>query len=75
VADGIFNSLAIHLHPAALRVESFAVFLIKISYLILKLVNILEEFGKKLTDKPQYLQANMNQFISYIHWLDHILLS
>jgi hypothetical protein len=46
-----------------------------IDYLILKFVNIPEEFGKKLIDKPRYLQANMNQFISYVHWLDRILLS
>jgi hypothetical protein len=46
-----------------------------IGYLILKLVNIPEEFGRKPLDKLWYLQANMNQFISYVHWLDRILLS
>jgi hypothetical protein len=46
-----------------------------IGYLILKLVNIPEEFGRKLLDKLRYLQANMNQFISYIHWFDRIFLS
>jgi putative transposase len=46
-----------------------------IGYLILKLVNIPEEFGRKLPDNLRYLQANMNQFISYVHWLDRILLS
>jgi hypothetical protein len=46
-----------------------------IGYLILKLVNIPEEFGRKLFDKLRYLQANMNQFINYVHWFDPILLS
>jgi IS4 transposase len=51
------------------------IYMCLIEYLILKLVNIPEEFGKKLIDKLRYLQANVNQFISYAHWLDRILLS
>jgi hypothetical protein len=46
-----------------------------IGYLILKSVNIPEEFGRKLIDRLRYLQANMSQFISYVQWLDRILLS
>jgi IS4 transposase len=51
------------------------IYMCLIGYLILKLVNIPEKFGRKLLDKLRHLQANMNQFISYVHWFDRILSS
>ena len=44
-----------------------------IAYLILQLVEIPQEFGKKLLDKFCYLQACMCQQISYVHWINKIL--
>lgn len=44
-----------------------------IVYLILKLVDIPQEFGTKLLDKFRYLQACMCQEISYIHWMKKIM--
>ncbi len=39
-----------------------------IVYIILQLVDIPEEIGKKILDKLRYLQSFMNEKISYIHW-------
>jgi hypothetical protein len=51
--------------------------IMKFEKLVKKLLSFLskEEFGKKLIDKLRYLQANMSQFISYVHWLDRVLLN
>lgn len=46
-----------------------------IAYLILKLVDIPQEWGTKLLDKLRYLQACMCQEISYIHWMRKIMKS
>ena len=43
-----------------------------ISYLILQLVEIPQEFGNKLLDKLGYLQACMCQEISYVTWMNKI---
>lgn len=39
-----------------------------IVYVILQLVDIPQEIGSKALDKLRYLQAFMNEKISYIHW-------
>jgi len=39
-----------------------------IVYIILQLVDIPEEIGKKILDKLRCLQSFMNEKISYIHW-------
>ncbi|MBW4619372.1 MAG: IS4 family transposase [Cyanosarcina radialis HA8281-LM2] len=44
-----------------------------IAYLLLKLVEIPQEWGSKLLDKLRYLQACMCQEISYIHWMQKIM--
>lgn len=44
-----------------------------IVYLILKLVEIPQEFGSKLIDKLRYLQACMCQEISFVHWMDKVM--
>src|SRR5579883_2516009 len=43
-----------------------------IVYIILQLVDIPEEIGKKILDKLRYLQSFMNEKISYIHWFRHL---
>jgi putative transposase len=40
-----------------------------IAYLILQLIEIPQQWGRKLLDKLRYLQACMCQEISYVHWL------
>ncbi|QOV22674.1 IS4 family transposase [Anabaenopsis elenkinii] len=45
-----------------------------IAYLILGLVSIPKEWGDKLLDKFRYLQACMCQQISYVHWMEDIML-
>ena len=40
-----------------------------IAYLILQLIEIPQQWGKKLLDKLRYLQACMCQEISYVHWM------
>jgi IS4 transposase len=44
-----------------------------IAYLLLKLVNIPQEFGKSLLDKLRYLQAFMCEKISYVHWFKELV--
>jgi IS4 transposase len=39
-----------------------------IVYILLQLIDIPEEFGKKSLDKLRYLQSFMTEKISYIHW-------
>lgn len=39
-----------------------------IVYLILQMIDIPQEIGKKALDKLRYLQSFMNENISYIHW-------
>ena len=39
-----------------------------IVYILLQLIDIPEEFGKKSLDKLRYLQSFMSENISYIHW-------
>jgi len=39
-----------------------------IVYIILQLVDIPKEIGKKILDKLRYLQSFMNEKISYLHW-------
>ncbi len=46
-----------------------------IVYLLLQLVEIPEEIGKKALDKLRYLQTFMNEKISYIHWFRQLSLS
>lgn len=45
-----------------------------IAYLIIQLINIPQEWGNKLIDKIRYLQACMDKEISYIHWMEGIML-
>lgn len=45
-----------------------------IGYLILQLVEIPETFGSKPIDKLRYLQALMCSHISYVHWIETILI-
>jgi putative transposase len=45
-----------------------------IAYLILQLLSIPQQWGDKLLDKLRYLQACMCQKISYVHWLEDIML-
>ena len=40
-----------------------------IAYLILQVIQILQQWGQKLLDKPRYLQTCMCQEISYVHWM------
>ena len=44
-----------------------------IAYLILKLIDIEEGFGKSLLDKLWYLQSFMCQYTSYVHWFRKIV--
>ena len=44
-----------------------------IAYLILQLIEIPKEFGKKILDKLRYLQAYMCQEISYVHWFRKLI--
>ncbi|WP_044170215.1 IS4 family transposase [Kamptonema formosum] len=44
-----------------------------IAYLILKIVDIPEEWGTTLLDKLRYLQCCMCQEISYVHWIERLL--
>jgi len=44
-----------------------------IAYLLLLMVEIPKEFGKKLLDKLRYLQAFMCEKISYVHWFRELL--
>ena len=46
-----------------------------IAYLILRLIDIEEEFGKSVLDKLRYLQSFMCQHISYVHWFRRIVYS
>lgn len=46
-----------------------------IVYILLQLVEIPEEIGNKALDKLRYLQAFMNERISYIHWFRRLSLS
>jgi len=46
-----------------------------IVYLILNLVEIPPEIGEKTLDKLRYLQAFMNENISYIHWFRRLSFS
>jgi IS4 transposase len=46
-----------------------------IGYLILRLVEIPQEFGSSLLDKLRYLQAFMCEKISYVHWLKELVTS
>jgi len=39
-----------------------------IVYILLQLIDIPEEMGKKSLDKLRYLQSFMTENISYIHW-------
>ena len=39
-----------------------------IVYILLQLIDIPEEFGKKSLDKLRYLQSFMTEKISYIYW-------
>ncbi|MBR8827522.1 MAG: transposase [Gomphosphaeria aponina SAG 52.96 = DSM 107014] len=39
-----------------------------IGYILLQLIDIPEEIGKKSLDKLRYLQSFMSENISYIHW-------
>ncbi len=45
-----------------------------IVYLILELVEIPKIWGRKLLDKLRYLQACMSREISYVHWLEGMVL-
>ncbi|MDB9417561.1 transposase, partial [Microcystis aeruginosa] len=45
------------------------------AYLILRLIDIEEGFGKSLLDKLRYLQTFMCQHISYVHWFRRIVYS
>lgn len=45
-----------------------------IAYLILQLLDIPKQWGNKLIDKIRYLQASMNREISYVHWIEGIML-
>ena len=45
-----------------------------IAYLILQLLSIPEQWGHTLLDKFRYLQSCMCQKISYVHWLEEIIL-
>ena len=42
-------------------------------YLILRLIEIPQEFGKSLLDKLRYLQSYMCQEISYVHWFKKLI--
>ena len=46
-----------------------------IVYILLQLVKIPEEIGSNALDKLRYLQAFMNEKISYIHWFKQLSLS
>jgi putative transposase len=45
-----------------------------IAYLIVQLIDIPKQWGNKLIDKIRYLQACMNKEISYIHWMQNVML-
>ncbi|QXE21677.1 transposase, IS4 family protein [Richelia sinica FACHB-800] len=45
-----------------------------IAYLILQLVSIPKQWGHTLLDKFRYLQSCMCQKVSYVHWLEEIML-
>ncbi len=44
-----------------------------VAYVILQLVKIPKEFGKKVLDRLRYLQAFMCENISYTHWLQKLV--
>lgn len=44
-----------------------------IAYLILKIVDIPNQWGTTLLDKLRYLQCCMCQEISYVHWIERLL--
>ena len=46
-----------------------------IVYMILQLIEIPQEIGVKTLDKLRYLQAFMNEKISYIHWFRRLSFS
>jgi len=46
-----------------------------IVYMILQLIEIPQEIGVKILDKLRYLQAFMNEKISYIHWFRRLSFS
>lgn len=50
------------------------IYMTLIVYLILELVEIPKIWGRKLLDKLRYLQACMSREISYVHWLEGMVL-
>jgi IS4 transposase len=44
-----------------------------IAYVVLQLVDIPKDFGRKILDKLRYLQAFMCENISYVHWFQKII--
>jgi hypothetical protein len=56
-------------NPNGIRIQIYSCL---IAYLLLQLVQIPSGFGQKMLDKLRYLQAQMCEKISYIHWFRQI---
>lgn len=56
-------------NPNGIRLQIYSCLIV---YILLQLVEIPSEIGKKALEKLRYLQAFMNEKISYIHWFRHL---
>ena len=53
-----------------IRIQIYATLIV---YLLLQLMEMPKEFGKTLLDKLRFLQANMYQHISGVHWIEKLV--
>ena len=53
-----------------IRIQIYATLIV---YLLLQLMEMPKEFGKTLLDKLRFLQANMCQHISGVHWIEKLV--